>query len=197
MLATNRAGIKCEYKPQILRALIGVNLREAVGIRFARSVDGGKSAAYKELSTTKEKADFRMRWAAAEYEKLKATKSKLRNYKKIDASKGKYMSFARIVKLEGGDDEAITAARNYVDSCLKMKGDWLKWNCMTKRVDYLYMEHEVSDIFEKSWSMYEEDQKKHAASEKQQDATAEDGGSKKEKKAHQRKPRRQSTNLRP
>jgi len=135
-------------------------MRSALGVRFGRDRLGGKAAEYKELKTVKEKAAFRAKWAAVQYEICKTGKTRTQNYKKTDVSKGVCMSFARIVKMEGGDHDAAEAATNYINACIKMKGDWLKWNVMTKRIDYLYMQQEVSELFEQSWAMYEEQLKK-------------------------------------
>jgi len=40
-----------------------------------------------------------------------------------------------------------------------MKGPWVRANPMTQRTDYLYMQGEVSEVFERSWSMFKETRK--------------------------------------
>lgn len=105
--------------------------------------------------TQKGKAEFRRRWAATTYERLCKEREKSVAYKKVDSSKGRYMPFACVVREEGGDAAALTAATNYASACKRMGGTWLRYNRLTRREEYLYMTSEVAEVFEQSWREYE------------------------------------------
>ena len=167
-------------------------MRHKLGVRFGRDTGplGGKSAAYKALKSQSDKAKFRKQWAADEFEKEKVKRTKTKSFKKVDASKGRYMSFARIVKEEGADVEATTAATHYIEACLKMQGDWLRFNRMTRRVDYLYMHEEVHELFERSWTMYEEQAKKKAEQGNDKEASGGQSQQDKDQTEGKRNPKR-------
>ena len=136
----------------------GVDIRSKKGQKFSRDPDGGKSANYK-ASSTADKAGFRKKWAAAQYEKQRVMKVKSKTWTKVDISKGVYLPFSCIIRDEGADEEAVVAAVNYIKACWAMGGVWRKYNRMTQRMEWLYMKQEVHEIFEESWKMYEESQK--------------------------------------
>lgn len=54
----------------------GFAARGAMGLRFLRSGDGGKSDAYKNLKSNADKAKFRQNWAATKYEGIVLSKEK-------------------------------------------------------------------------------------------------------------------------
>jgi hypothetical protein len=132
----------------------GVDVRSAAGQLFSRSKDGGKSDAYKSLST-KEKAEFRRAWAEGIWQDMKIKRESSRSWQRVDASKGFYAPFAIIVREEGNDNAALRAAGFYVGACEKMGGVWKRFNTMTQRTEWLYMRKHVKEEFIQAWSLYE------------------------------------------
>jgi hypothetical protein len=45
------------------------------------------------------------------------------------------------------------AALRYVAKCKLMGGDWVKWNSMTEREEFLHLEQSRSDQFTRSWEL--------------------------------------------
>jgi hypothetical protein len=143
----------------------GVGVRSAEGQKFARCPDGGKSAEYKALNQ-QEKSEFRKRWASQMYAVVKATKEKSSGYSKIDKSAGVYLPATVVFQREGGDRAALVAASNYISACIRMGGDWVHFNAMTRRSEYLYVQKEKIELFTQSWKMYEMAQKEKEADPK-------------------------------
>ena len=128
-------------------------LRGALGQKFARSLSGGKSPEYK--GTPDEKRKFRQEWAAIEFDRLDRQRKKSKTYKSIDSLGGFYTPFRVIVQKEGDDDDALIAAKHYIQECLRRKGKWIKWNGFTKRVEYLYVQTGKREEFEHAISLQE------------------------------------------
>lgn len=127
----------------------GLDPRSSIGQRFARDPALGKSAEYQALGSNLAKAAFRKRWAAEQFAACIARREKENVYEKLDMSKGVWLPFTRIVQKEGGDEAAVSAAENYIKSCM-MKG-WVKTNRMTQRTEYLYLKSEIHESFMSRW----------------------------------------------
>jgi hypothetical protein len=72
---------------------------------------------------------------------------------------GKYKPFSIIVRDEGADAEALTAAINIVKSCInltftnhKLKGEhpWFRLNAMSKRLEWMHLDTTYSDLYTES-----------------------------------------------
>ena len=142
----------------------GVDIRSSAGQRFARDPAGGQGGVYKQLDRAG-KAEFRKLWAAQQYERTKALKQESKSYQRVQESAGVYLPLTRIVQEQGGDKAAITATKNYVAQCLLMRGKWVKYNSMTCRYEYLFVQEKTREVFEESWRLFEEYQSKPAAVE--------------------------------
>ncbi len=135
----------------------GMDLRKPWGQKFARSSDGGKSEAYKRLKGFAAKQEFRERWARELYEASKTRKKQeVHSFKSVDETLGTYMSFARIVQEEGGDQTAIVATCNYTQACIDMGGKWLYRNPLTRRTDFLYLRHSEMQVMTQMYALYKE-----------------------------------------
>jgi hypothetical protein len=132
----------------------GFDLRGALGQAFAAS--GGSSAEYKALKgqpgSRSRQADFRKHWAALQLKTYVEEKVKTTTWKRVDEAKGVYRAFTMIVKKEGGDIGAYRGACKLVAKCIKMGGQWCRFNEQTERWEFLHMQHLSSDIFEQAWS---------------------------------------------
>eukprot|EP00974_Lingulodinium_polyedra_P134204 11228322-Lingulodinium_polyedra.AAC.2 len=110
---------------------------------------------------TELKNNFRLRWAAAQYEKVTTvTHVETHEWQDIDEESGCYEPLERIIELEGGRqyNEAVRAALRYVMKARAMGGKWVMWNPMTERCDILYIKKTCKKIFSTKWSIF----KKHA-----------------------------------
>ena len=69
---------------------------------------------------------------------------------------GEYLPFDVIVDREGGAARiaAREAAKNYTIACISMQGDWLSFNTMTKRMEYLYIRKSRRDVFTRHWALH-------------------------------------------
>ena len=112
--------------------------RSALGQRFNKAHKMASKAwdNYKEMASHKDKAAFRVQWAAAELQKLKQTKSYLMRFQEVDEQKGQHLPFARIEKEEGGDPSATRAAYLYCSKAAAMQGKWVSMNPVTERWEY-------------------------------------------------------------
>ena len=89
-------------------------------------------------------------------ETLMETKVKTQSITKEDREQGEYLPFDVIVDREGGQNRraALLAAGRYVHKCIRMKSDWIHYNSMTERWEYLYIRKMRQDIFTKHWALH-------------------------------------------
>jgi hypothetical protein len=66
----------------------GFGVRTTTGVRFGRDAKGGKSAAYHAMRSHAEKAHFRMKWAAFQFEEYQSRKVKTQSWSEIDVKLG-------------------------------------------------------------------------------------------------------------
>lgn len=67
-----------------------------------------------------------------------------------DEMDGVYHPFGVIVREEGGDEDAVTAAKNIVAKCLKRKGRWCMFNTESERMEFLYLKKKWRSKFMRS-----------------------------------------------
>ena len=99
-------------------------------------------------------AEFKREWAMDKYEALNKRRRIVESNKQSDSFVARYRPFAVIVREEGGDQAAFTAACHYIVSAAKMhtKGvcfrgrPWSRYNSMTRRVEWLYVEDSAGGI---------------------------------------------------
>ena len=48
------------------------------------------------------------------------------------------------------------AATTYTCKCSLMQGDWIKWNSMTERWEFLYVKVSKKETFQRSWKSIKE-----------------------------------------
>ena len=65
------------------------------------------------------------------------------------------MSFRKIWEAEGLDKSGFKAACTYVRNCMKYRGDFLHYNKMTNRLDYLYITLTNWESFAECWMLEE------------------------------------------
>ena len=137
----------------------GIELRSALGNRFARSHDGGKCAEYMEKRLN-EKAEFRKQWAMKKYKELSMEKVHSKSYQQVNTKDGTYRSFVWLLREEGSDQDAFQRVKKYTWKCLAMGPPWTRWEPMWERMEYLHFEHKFTETFSSSWAMYEKELEK-------------------------------------
>ena len=98
---------------------------------------------YHALKSAREKSDVRVAWAQAKYEEQSAGSTFDDSFSKVDCNVGVFHPLGRIVVEEGGwtDESAIVAAKKYVARCILIGGDFLSYNDVTERMEYLYIKN--------------------------------------------------------
>ena len=136
----------------------GIDLRSKWGVRFSRDKEGGKHPTYTNLASRAAKAQFRKDWAKSNWQQIRKMRERRDEFSQVDIKKGTYKPFSMIWKKQGGtkDPFAMEAAKNYTAKCIAMKGNWLKYNKMTCRMEYLDIDECMKDVFTRSWAMYEQ-----------------------------------------
>jgi hypothetical protein len=103
---------------------------------------------------------FRVNWAKDKATEMKLTRESMSRSIELDESAGSYEPLDVIVQKEGGGPAGLQAARNYVETCLKMARDgmtWrgrclVEWNSWTKRYECAYIKKTFRSAFERTWS---------------------------------------------
>ena len=135
---------------------LGLRPRSSQGQAFSRSADGGKSDEYAALASHGEKRSFRQRWGETRLQVLIETKTKSEQLEKKVVESGKYLPFDIIVDKEGGAHRpaAVKAAGLYIRKCLRMSRQWVQWNGMTERFEFLYIRKEHIEVFSRCWALH-------------------------------------------
>jgi hypothetical protein len=129
----------------------GVDVRSALGQKFARTVDKnmlkGKSH--------KEKAEFRKEWAEREYKTLCETKYKDTQHQIIDTMKGEYVSLPVLIDRFGGQANpvAIKAGVTYATKCYILGSQWVSYNAMAEIDEFLHFRKQHREIFSTIWGL--------------------------------------------
>ena len=130
--------------------------------------DGALREAYKQVTAdssrniTKRAAQesFRQNWAAQKWEATRAKRRKLEQSMEEDGFKAQYRPFSVIYREEGKDPAAFKAAINYITAAAYMmqqgekfrNRDWCRYNSMTQRVEWLYVQEERRSVCAKTLS---------------------------------------------
>ena len=141
-----------------------VEPRGGLGQKFERSMSADERAKYKSLMT-RDKAAFRTEWAKKKYEELTSKKEKVEEWKKIDITKGRYLSAAKVFLEEGGTSTDIEPVQKLITKCFKMGEPFIKFNSFTERWDILYIQHHMQEEFHRCWRLYETEQTERPVSE--------------------------------
>jgi hypothetical protein len=143
---------------EALQALVAsgsdVDPRSALSQHMQRDLTTDDKAKLKAMCH-KDKKAFRAEWAAKKLSNYTEEKTHMQAWKKIDTSKGIYMSASRVFQEEGGTVADIEAAKNTVTKCAMMGTPFVEWNGWSERFDFLYMKKEVREEMTKSWSSFQ------------------------------------------
>ena len=139
------------------------DLRGPLGQKFQRETKGDEN--YKGLKSNADRREYRIKWARVKYTTIRQRKSFNESFRKVDTTQGTYRPFAYILKKEGGKDDsaAVKAAINIAVKCANMGEPWVLYNTMSERWEFLYIIRSTSDVFERSWTLFEEHFDQNAA----------------------------------
>jgi hypothetical protein len=126
--------------------------------RFVKNTDEGKGYALCKTHETKRK--FRLDWAERKLEDLRVTRTHERAYRRVDQTKGVYVSFGTLVESYGLHYDraaAVSAALRYAAKCVQMGGKWVGVDEMAEVQEFLKLRREHREIMEESWKLCEEE----------------------------------------
>ena len=87
----------------------------------------------------------------SQWKEFQLTKTATTTFSTKDLRNGKYKPLSMIAKDEGDDDEGWEAARKYAAKCIALGDQWVQWNSMTERAEFLHMGKGVEEVFDQSW----------------------------------------------
>ena len=98
---------------------------------------------------------MRMEWVKGVWQGLQVLRTETLKYTDSEVKKGEYLSFDSIVEREGGyhNKNNICAAERYCRECQRRKGIWARYNPMTGRVQYLYVQDGIVQKRSKGWEV--------------------------------------------
>ena len=124
--------------------------------KFNRELSAEDKDALKDM-TEDAKGLFRRQWAEKQLVPLCETKNSKRTWKKVDTSKGTYMSASKIFTEEGGQTKAdMEAAKNICQQCKLLGSPFIEYNKWSKRYDFLYFRKQNREEMERAWSLMQE-----------------------------------------
>ena len=147
-----------------------IEMRSSLGQQFGRflkKTDEGKGYAMCKSHETKRK--FRLDWAERKLDDLRVTRTHERAYRRVDETKGVYVSFGTLVESYGLHYDraaAISAALRYAAKCVQMGGKWVGMDEMAEVQEFLKLSREHSVIMEESWRLCEEELCKRSLKDK-------------------------------
>ena len=145
-----------KFAEQLLGSLDSknVDVRSSITQRMMRDLDPAEKKIHKEKST-KEKADFRLRWAQLQSEVYLTTSVFEQSWKRVDTTRGKYVSASKYYQLEGGTQDDYAPTLLALEKCAKMGWPFCAWNDMTCRFDFLRLDREFQEDMTRAWTLYE------------------------------------------
>eukprot|EP00969_Alexandrium_andersonii_P356199 15446064-Alexandrium_andersonii.AAC.1 len=125
--------------------------RDKVALKFYRAGAGGKSEAYKTLTSNEDRKAFRQQWAACRLKELQVEKYKSTGLKLQEIEEGEWKNWSNLIAAEGGDAAAKAAAYHYARKCIEMGPNFYSFNEWTRRWEFLHFTRKNKSIFEKAW----------------------------------------------
>jgi hypothetical protein len=151
---------------QHLRAAIannGMDARSYLGNKFRTMAKETGQA----KGTRDEQQQHKMDWMKKELRKVEDKKIHMREFKRIDVTKGTYMNFARLVKHFGGfqSSEAILGACTASTKCIGLGPPWVVQHPQSQLTEFLILEVSWSEEFTEAWQLFKNYTKEGDAAE--------------------------------
>jgi hypothetical protein len=115
----------------------------------------GDRASYLKLVGRRQRQEYRAQWALAQYKNVRVSKTHVKSYSFVNRNHGCYRPFGAIVQKEGGwkDKAAVRGTAVVALKCIKMGGEWMRWNFLTERFEFWHLKCERIEDFTEAWSM--------------------------------------------
>lgn len=143
----------------------GVPAGTPLSQRLMRTLTPEEKEAYRALGKGHAaKAAWRKKWAEKRYGDLVKTMTEKEAWSTTNIENGTYLSMSRIIQEEGGNDatyEDVEVSKMYVLRCVLLGGDWVQWNAMTGRYDFLYLQNSKREQFVRSWELMKQSKRKY------------------------------------
>lgn len=123
--------------------------------RAAMKANQGESKLYAGM-TRADAAEYRMGWLKKEYKKFQEERVYSKIWKRVDTTKGKYLSASQLVLDDGGwsDEFAVEGAQKLIEKAIAMGDPWVRIHPQTGRTLFLKLNFEFEELFEESWSNF-------------------------------------------
>lgn len=131
-----------------------IDSRSAVSQRMMRELTSAQKSDLKGMTHTDKKA-FRRGWAEKRLGDFKEEKTFVHDWRKIDVTKGTYMSASKVFLEEGGTAADIEPCKRILQKCASMGPPFVLYNQFSERHDYLYLRKEFAEEMTKSWTLYQ------------------------------------------
>jgi hypothetical protein len=131
-----------------------VDPRSKVAQRMDRELTADQKSALKKLTNCEKKA-FRLDWATKKLPQFMEEKTFKHEWRKIDITKGSYVSASRVFQLEGGTDGDAVATEKIIDKCAAMGPPFVLYNEFSERYDFLYLSKEFAEEMSRSWGLFQ------------------------------------------
>ena len=103
-----------------------------------------------------EKKTFREKWALQVLDTYIEKQIYEESWRRVDATKGSYMSATRVFSMEGGTASDIDATKKHLSKCISMGAPFILYNPLTERFDFLWFERGFTEEMTKCWSLFQE-----------------------------------------
>lgn len=149
-----------DKREEVLADTGNFDIRDPIGQKFYEDHKAGTATheAYRKCTGRESRKLFREAWAKAKYGKIVHAKQQLRSWQTVDATKGTYLTFGRVVEHLGGWGwkPAVAGAKALAGKCCKLGGKWVQTDTFSDLLLFFVLEKSVTDTFAQSWSLYTE-----------------------------------------
>ena len=144
-----------------IQELGDLDIRGPVGQRFQRAHKTG-TAAHKEYNADRSfaaKQAFRVAWAKSQLTQIRESRKHVRSWEKVSRECGEFVCFAKLVENQGWHCDpkgAVKRGTNYAQACIKMSGDWISYNKMSKNLEFFEVKRQFLTVFTEKWELCSE-----------------------------------------
>ena len=132
------------------RSYLGNQFRD-----FMKAEKGPLKDHYMDLNSA-EQRDYKLKWAAKQFDDFKEAKVFKQSWQRVDTTKGDYLNFAAMVVKLGGwkSSEAVEGAVSCAQKCLAMGRPWIQIHPQTGLANFLLLSFGFSEVMTESWELF-------------------------------------------
>ena len=154
---TGKAGALVDKLQQAINSN-DLAINSALYQKFNRELTTKDKAKYKACSSDKERSAWRIEWAKRELEEMEACKQHIKEWKRVDETRGQYFTCDRIAVEYGfavSPVRAVRSAGNYCRRAALLGGKWMRWCELSEQWLFLFLSQEFREQLNESWQMFE------------------------------------------